>query len=671
MKMVLFTNDRGEQVNVPEADTREVESNPNYRVLQASVRGNPGQVLTKVVYNNPRSNPDVFESADLDQAVEDLDELEGEHDIPDLPNPSGVGSAVISWRNLRLPAAIMGEKKTTVGGRGKQVVRKVTNIGAMLGRLNQNTSIRNHPEILMIATAEHWFDYIRNLDPIDVGAELSSEVTPQEQLAVYHFLKEWEMDPTHRAFRNRVSIGADIDSELAKGQIVYDILTSRGPDPMKSNDYANHRYDKMFRLGMDILSSIRLNIYNYYTLNRMHVQEGDRVFMDFRSRYIALNTEEVEMVKEMETNISTGKSYAFMTTSSETQALEADELMRKAVSSYQVGDTRTTRSILEVLGNTPYNYTPMHTRLSAKHITGEKEEGSITVPQGELFKAVVSKGDVKTDDAGGPSAAGLSTHLEGNMAFLSMVKGTMADAVEKGKLKAAGKAAPQGVEMLVHNNYFDKKIVGILKAVKGSGKGGAKWIFDDYDTYMKKGVKTFEDAGQRDRRKDLQRSAKGKGGGGKKHWKKNPKAKGRGHFLFLEIHTKNALEMKRGTAEQKHGKSANTAKWTKGLNKIFPGTMLVKVGTHKKTGEEAPYRIALPTSHFKGVTHPTEGYRTIGMKKGGPKLKAIWEKIGEEYGIPKHAPVKGTYMRFKIDPALQGPYYDDVRRKAGKAKANR
>jgi len=401
----------------------------------------------------------------------------------------------------------------------------------------------------------------------------------------------------------------------------------------------------------------------------MHVHEGDRVFMDFRSRFIPLNTEEVEMVKEMEANISTGKSYAFMTTSSETQALEADELMRKAVSSYQVGDHRTTRSILEVLGNTPYNYTPMHTRLRAKHIAEEKTAGEISLPQGEVFKAVIP------DDIVTGQGAGLAEYLEGNMAFLSIVKGTKAEALDKGKLKKAKAAADKNVELLVLNNYFEKRPVGILKAVKGGsggGKGGgAKWVYDDYDTYMKKGVKTFEDAGQRDRKHDLQQSAKGGGGKKpwKKSWKKNPKAKGRGLFLFLEIHSKHQLKMKRGTGEQKHGKSASTAKWTKGLNKIFPGTMLVKVGTHKITGVEAPYRIALPVKYFKGVTHPTKGYRTIGLKKGGAEVEAVWQKILDEYGMPKHAPVKGTYMRYKIASDEQGPYYDGHRRRVGKAKS--
>ena len=80
---------------------------------------------------------------------------------------------------------------------------------------------------------------------------------------------------------------------------------------------------------MDILGSIRLNTYNYYTINRLHTQEGDRVFMDFRSRYVPLSAQEVAMVTEMQSNISDSRSYAFQTTANETQALEADQLMRK------------------------------------------------------------------------------------------------------------------------------------------------------------------------------------------------------------------------------------------------------------------------------------------------------------------------------------------------------
>ena len=104
-----------------------------------------------------------------------------------------------------------------------------------------------------MATAEHWFDYIRNMNAIDVGPrKLSAEATTGT-ISRFHFQRV-EMDPSHRAFRNRVNVGANIDSELTKGQIVYDIMTSR-PNPLKlSADFSQHRYDKMFKRIMDILA---------------------------------------------------------------------------------------------------------------------------------------------------------------------------------------------------------------------------------------------------------------------------------------------------------------------------------------------------------------------------------------------------------------------------------
>ena len=51
-KVQVFTNDMGQEVNIPEEDITTIDSNPNYDVIQA--RHNPsGEVLTKVVYRNP------------------------------------------------------------------------------------------------------------------------------------------------------------------------------------------------------------------------------------------------------------------------------------------------------------------------------------------------------------------------------------------------------------------------------------------------------------------------------------------------------------------------------------------------------------------------------------------------------------------------------------------
>ena len=651
----------GQQVEIADEEVTTIEQNPTYDVVQA--RHNPsGQVMTKVIYRNPvKSNlGGVVSASELwkDDVVEAEIEQEG---LPEpgenLPVESNPAGSVISWRNLRLSGAIMGSRQQVLGKTAARI-RRIANLGMEIaaGKVSVNKSIRNIPELLPLATAEHWFDYIRNMNGIDVGAELSAEVSPQEQLAIYHFLKEWEMDPTHRAFRNRVNVGADIDSELTKGQIVYDIMTSRGPDPMKSVDFSAHKFDKMFRLGMDILSSIRLNTYNYYTINRLHTQEGDRVFMDFRSRYVPLSAMEVQMVTEMQSNISDSRSYAFQTTSNETQALEADQLMRKAVSSYQVGDTRTTKSILEVLMAAPYSYSPIHERISSSHVKSSGETGKAKFAAGEVFRTTITnKIDVP------------EKFKDGNSIFVTTKDGkepSNAQWNKDGKLASADKVT--NMELIVLDGFHTRKPVGILKAYDGSGKGGKAWHYKDYDGYMKKGKKTFEDKGQRDRKKKLQQAVKNP----KYSVSKRGDPKKRGKYLLMEIHHKNRMTMKR-KASGSHGSSKGTAKWTKGLNKVFPGEQLVQTGILKSTGEEAPYRIRLPTTHFKRVTHPTLGTPTIGIKKGGAKLEKVWQDILDTYGRPKHTPDKGTHHRYIIPVAQQGSYQAEVRRKVGKAKAKR
>jgi len=660
---MIFTNMHGEPVKVD--DPQRVETNPNYTVYQA--RSNPGgELLTKVVYKNPRTNvggnmtnlseegfeekPDYLQES-MGAAIERMDNME--YDAADgrgtenlRRNPAAIpsGGSVVSWQNLRLQAAIDSKRRLDTLGGIRAKASSVKNLAGFLvgGKIDPNNSIRSYPEMMLLASAENWYDYIRKMNATDIAAELSAEVSPQEQLGVYGFIKEWEMDPSHRAFRRRVNPGADINSEFAKGQIVYDIMTSKGPDPMKSNDFTKHRYDKMFKLAIDILRSMRLNIYNYYTLNAMHNDEGDRVFMDFRSRYIPLNVDEVEMLMEMQQNIAGGKSYAFQTTASQQEALEADALMRKAVSSYQVGDTRTSRSILEVLRAHPYNYKPMTIKMGLR-AAGADGSVSVKAEAGEIFRVTIpteGKGAIKEIP---------STALEGNMAFLSVQKG---DAKKLGGGKLPKPNENKDLVLIVHKSYFDPTPVGILSASTG------KWAFADYTDFMDTGAKTFESQKQRSKRSKIQQAVKS-----------NPV--GRGNFLFLEIHPKSQLNMKRGHGEEKHGKSKDTTKWTKGLNKHFPGQKLVQVGTLKATGEDAPYRIRLPVKYFKPITHPTKGYKTIGMKKGDAELQKVWQKIVDTYGMPKMASTKGTHYRFIIDKNERGTYYDAVRRKTGKAKASR
>ena len=653
---MMFTDTTGGQVNVPEEEVRMVENNPNYTVYQTTTRTNPGGVLTKVVYNNPRTNdpdmrttvPDYFmqEETGMGEMIDNMTPPDEFEEVGRNPPSSGA----ISWRNLRLQSAIDSSQRIQAFGRTRALAKKLTNIGALVGKFEANTSVRPYSEMLMLATAENWYDYIRNMNPLDISAELSVEVSPQDQLSIYGFVKEWESDPSHRAFRRRINQGADINSEFSKGQIAYDLMTAKAPNAMKGSNFSSHRYEKMFSLALDILKSIRFNTYNYYTLNAMHNDEGDRVFMDFRSRYIPLGAAHVEMIQEMQENIAGGKSYAFQTTASQDQALEADLLMRKCVSAYQVGDTRTCRSILDVLMAHPFNYKPMSTKLAlAHHVERGGSSASVKFEAGEIFRVTAAgkeSGLIGLDDK----------YKEGNMAFVSIGKkgkGDISDDLKAGKLpKKKLDTNYAGTQLIVHKSYFDPAPIGMLRIQNN------RWALEDYSTFMDKGTKTFEDKKQRDKRKQIQQAVKA-----------NPV--GRGKFLFMEIHPKSQLKMKRGTGEEKHGQSKDTAKWTKGLNKHFPGIKLVQVGKLKATGEDAPFRIRLPISHFKPVTHPTKGYKTIGMKKGDKKLQATWQKIVDTYGMPKMSSVKGTYYRFIIDKTERGSYYDGVRRKTGKAKASR
>ncbi len=647
-----FTNDYGEAVTVSDDDTEVIEETTEYTIIGGPRQNPSGSRLVKVVYKNPGGMGTALPSAVYDDepdalgveeeiVMEDISSaMNSMEENEPINNPKG--SSTITWRNLRLQTAIDGEARFATAKKAKAAIRTVANLKGLIGaRMNQNTSIRNFPELLPMASADDWYDYVRRMTAIDVGAELSYEVSRQEQLAIYAFVKEWEMDPSHNSFRNRVSPGADINSELAKGQILYDIMTSKGPDPLKSAAYDQHKYDKMFKLGLDLLRSMRLNTYNYYSLNSVHVDEGDRVFMDFRSRYVPLSAQDVEMVTEMEQEVASGKSYAFRTTKDENRALEADSLMRKAVASYQVGDTRTTRAVLDVLKEAPYNYEARSMRVRNAHEKGVKDN--------EIFAVSVAK----------KLRSSVPEHLfEGNRLWVTgfdMSNSGVKKQVMEGKLPS-----PNNVKgnIFVVSSFFDPKMVGVLQ-VKGK-----EWVYSDYSADFLKKAEKFEDRKQHDKRKKIQQSAK-------KNPRKNPK--GRGNFLFLEVHPKNQLEMKRGAGEHKHGKSKDTTKWSKGLNKFFPGVQMVQVGKLKRTGQDAPYRIRLPTSHFKPATHPTKGYKTIALKKekSNKQLVAAYQRLINAYGLPKMSSSAGTHYRFIIPKDERGSYYTAVRRQTGKAKASR
>jgi hypothetical protein len=677
--MIDFTNALGEIVRVNPHDVTIVESAPDYQVLQASVRSNPGEVLTKVVYNvggesefpdallvSSTDDQDVFEEADLTQDAEDLDTMEEEA----FENPRKASR--MTWRNLRLQAAIDGQKGTTLtGGRRGEIrrgiagaVKRLTTV-ASYNALSPNQSVREYPTFLQLASAEQWYDYVRNMNQFDVSAELSIDVAPQIQYSVYGFVKEWEMDPTHTEFRRRINPGADINSEIAKGQIAYDIMTGRAPDPMKGSDIGQHRTDKMFRLAFDIIRSIRMGSYNYYTLNQMHLDEGDRIFMEFRARYIPLEASEVEMVLEMQRKTASGKEYAFQTTGNSEQALEADLLMRKAVAAYEVGDTRSVRSIIEVLGNAPYNYKPMSVKVAAVSGMDDVQKASDRSRSNQIYTITAN---VNKIDRSGKYSSGNRMHIS----IASSSGDTKKDIanLKEGKLLNPDKG--NVTAYTIHKGPNDQTPIGMLTK---TGKEGKFWTAVDYAGELDKYSKAITDSKTRAAQRRLEKAVKS-----------NPK--GRGKYLYIEIHPRTQLELRKPTPSKdpkktlelwSHGKyPSRQDKYTKGLHKFFGnkekdekarvGT-LVKVGKLKKTGDEAPYLIRLPIHYFKRETKQMPDGRTIntiGIKKGSAGAKKAFNALIKHYGVPKHSPVKGQYYRFTIDKQSRGPYYDSIRAKVGK-----
>ncbi len=256
-----------------------------------------------------------------------------------------------SWQALRLPAVGFGQRKGLVSG--------VASLFKSLG-IDRGT-FRSGPYANMI-TARMWTDYLNNMDMQDVGAELSAEVSAEEKLSVFAFCKEWENDPGHVAFTQRLYNTPDTNSvdEIAKGNIVYDLMTGGilpGPGPIKDPRAVKH--DKMFRLAIDIINSMRVEEYNFYTLNLVHRNEGTRLYDEFMANYVPLEPDEVEVVHEvMRGTENHGHSYAMRTVDEKGDPMGAYDLMVRLGNAYNSGDTRLCRSILDTLFAYPYNFVP-------------------------------------------------------------------------------------------------------------------------------------------------------------------------------------------------------------------------------------------------------------------------------------------------------------------------
>ena len=671
--MISFTTDMGEVMKVPASEATIVDqdasktvyaySNPGGSTLLAvrSTRRNPGNTGMDMYGSHPEISME--DQLEEDVLSSNMDMMEETRD-----NPSG---KLFDWKNLRLQAAISGQQAISL--------RKRLAPGRLmrLTRISTKQSVRDTPQLLAAATSEDWYAYVRNMskNPIDMGAELSASVTPGQRFAVAQFVSEWERDPGHTTLLRKAVPGADTNDLIAKGQIAYDIMTGRGPNPLQAKGYGTFQYDKMFRLAYDIITSLPINTYNSYTTYQLGHHEGESVYRDMFSTYVPLELEEVAMVLEIKRKLAEiGPGYANLVINNTGVAGEAAELMQKAASAYDRGDTSRVRSILTYLQEDPFYYGGT----IGGALANLEKVGSGNKGPGDIFPFHISK----------KVPAEFQKYVRNKTVYLSkpnfdpsewMDEKTGLPKNEKKKEFSSNKYS-----FAVHKSVFDSEQVGVLK-------------FESIDKF------NFDpDSRLTDRPKTSNQKRDAVGEAVEALAKSNPSPKGRGKYYYVQVHPKTQLKMKKrgttatGVGDKRHGDKSKKGQkfWMRGLYQVLDkmttadnkkyakgGTgkrvpemgLAVQVGKHKKTGEEAPFMIRLPTHFFRVVTHPDYGYKTIMPRKDKANKEFIdaYTAFLKYYGVPKMSPTKDVHFRFVVPKAERGTYYEALRRKVGGAKRSR
>ena len=354
---IVFNNPHGAPVIIQKEDAVLIDTTPEGEVFAATDPASGKTMMTTVKSEHMMDEPMGMEQ-DMERQIVDSQMTSMEDAMSNPPKK------LFTWKNLRLQTAISGQKafmgrlgRTLEGG----AIGDVFRFGKeqLLRQIPQKTSIRDSPFLLQLTTAEQWYNYLRSLseNPIDVGAELSMSVTPSQRIAVAMFVKEWEQDPGHRTLLKRVAAGGEPNEVIAIGNMVYDIITGRGPNPLNAAGYGDFAYDKMFRLAYDMIQSLPINFYNTYTLFQLEADEGGKIYSEVVSNYTPLELSEVGMVLELRQKLAElGAGYANVVIPDPQLAAEAAALMNKAVTAYNSGDTITVRSVLNYLQEPPFNY---------------------------------------------------------------------------------------------------------------------------------------------------------------------------------------------------------------------------------------------------------------------------------------------------------------------------
>ena len=658
MSKMNFIRNNGEVVEVNDKDVKTLEKTQTYTLFGA--KHNPsGEQMVGVVYSNNVAKEEA-KYADNDSGQPQYNNV--------TANPKKTTSK-ITWRNLRLQSAISGEKavKGVISSSAGLLTKAARKAGSSIaaGGVTNEMSVREDP-LLFIATAEDWYAYVKNMNTVDIGAEFAAGVSHAQRSSNALFAHEWESDPGHHNLMGRLLPSSDSQEAVAKGQIAYDILT-RGRELLSQQGYGATQQQVMHKLVFDILRSMPVKQYNYYTLYQLHPDEGNEIYAEFKSRYVPLETAEVEMVLEMQRYLeSEGDAYAFRTTTNEQTGILSSQLMRAAVADYEVGDTVNVRTLLMTLQAPPYNYRAraLDIAMASGHTAAAKASGTTFLEFVVTDQTIVDQMDQEG------SGKKLSDKKVG--AYALNIDPQKLDG--QNKMKTA-KGAYKSIVLATRQYDLTPKYIAIAQGAKDKE---TRWNILDYqEDYLRTGDKKKEGNRSSRIRSGLKRNPAKKA-------KKNPQPTKRGKYYFVEIWPTTQLNIKKkeptsgmaggtrhGTGKTKKGKGQ--AYWTKGVSSHAPGMkdiQALQMGTHKKTGEAAPYRIKFPISDFKLVQHPTAGYKTLMPKRDklNKKFQAAYVDFITHYGLPKHSPSKDTHLRLIIpkEQKAMSPYYLGVRKQIGK-----
>ena len=575
------------------------------------------------------------------------------------PRATSLFATQRGWRVLRLPGARTGDE-----GRGGFANFMLRLIPGWKGQ-----TIRDSPFRQMV-TARMWQRYINNMEPVDDAVEIQAPYSPEEMLSLRMFCEEWNNDPGHIHFTRRLANhpSTNASDAILKGNMVYDICT--GQIQLRTSRGDRRDGNIPIRLAHDILTSIPLQEYNFYTLNSVHAQEGEAVYQQFLNRYVRLSSTEVAMVEEMEMGIrASGRAYATMSTSLTGDPIEAFALMQQTIEAMELGDTMTVRSQLNALLSPPYNFKSMAQKIDVGGTHGGSFVASDQIRYHNFKLGNLTNNNrynnLNNDDRRMIIAQGRD--MSGNLVMWPGTQIGTTNLPPLGfymELNSSGNGIKNIIEILDIGGNKHARIAGFDEqaAAMSALVGG----FNERDRTARDRRGSDADRDSADRRRGVAIANPARFGA--------QSQMGRGKYIYVELIPKKQMDFSgkhKGPAKQTQYWSAGSLSVAdgSGLAKVFPGALdggyFIKKGVFKRTGTVEPWLVAVPRKSFQAFTD-SEGRRTVRPKHRKAEADPAWDKFTRFYGVPTVAGAPGKKNLFKIKKADRGVFYDKLRAKQSK-----